>query len=145
MPTRNTNESEDNFISRCMSDEQMKSEFPDEAQRFAVCQTKLATEIVSFDYDGTLSTEKGKQLAKDLISKGVNVIIITARNSNEDNSDIESISKSLGINKIVYTNQRDKWSFIIKEKVSIHYDNNQEQIDKINEKTKAKGILFENS
>jgi len=145
MPTRNTNESEDNFISRCMSDEQMKSEFPDEAQRFAVCQTKLATEIVSFDYDGTLSTEKGKQLAKDLISKDVNVIIITARNSNEDNSDIESISKSLGINKIVYTNQRDKWSFIIKEKVSIHYDNNQEQIDKINEKTKAKGILFENS
>ena len=145
MPTRNTNESEDNFISRCMSDEQMKSEFPDEAQRFAVCQTKLATEIVSFDYDGTLSTEKGKQIAKDLISKGVNVIIITARNSNDDNSDIESISKSLGINKIVYTNQRDKWSFIIKEKVSIHYDNNQEQIDKINEKTKAKGILFENS
>ena len=145
MPTRNTNESEDNFISRCMSDEQMKSEFPDEAQRFAVCQTKLATEIISFDYDGTLSTEKGKQLAKDLISKNVNVIIITARNSNEDNSDIESTAKKLGINKIVYTNQRDKWSFIIKEKVLIHYDNNQEQIDKINEKTKAKGILFENS
>jgi len=144
MPTRNTNESEDNFISRCMSDEQMKSEFPDETQRFAVCQTKLATEIVSFDYDGTLSTDKGKELAKDLISKGVEVIIITARNSNEDNSDVESTAKKLGINKIVYTNQRDKWSFIIKEKVSIHYDNNQEQIDKINEKTKAKGILFVN-
>jgi hypothetical protein len=144
MPIRNTNESEDNFISRCMSDEQMKSEFPDEAQRFAVCQTKLATEIVSFDYDGTLSTDKGKELAKDLISKGVEVIIITARNSNEDNSDVESTAKKLGINKIVYTNKRDKWSFIIKEKVSIHYDNNQEQIDKINEKTKAKGILFVN-
>ena len=144
MPTRNINESEDNFISRCMSDEQMKSEFPDESQRFAVCQIKLATEIVSFDYDGTLSTEKGKQLATDLIAKGVNVIIITARNSNEDNSDVESTAKKLGIKKIVYTNQRDKWSFVIKEKVSIHYDNNQEQIDKINEKTKAKGILFTN-
>lgn len=100
--------------------------------------------MISFDYDGTLSTEKGKQLATDLIAKGEEVIIITARNSKDDNSDVESTAKKLGIKKIVYTNQRDKWSFIIKENVSIHYDNNQEQIDKINEKTKAKGILFTN-
>jgi dihydroxyacetone kinase-like predicted kinase len=143
MPTRNQNESEKDFISRCMSDEQMKNEFEDEAQRFAVCQTKLASEIISFDYDGTLSTDKGKELAKQFIEKGIEVIIITARNSNEDNSDVESTAKKLGINKIVYTNQRDKWSFVQKYKVSTHYDNNKEQVDKINDKTKSKGILFQ--
>lgn len=142
MPTRNQNENEEDFISRCMSDEEMKNEFPDEAQRFAVCQTKLASEVISFDYDETLSTDKGKELAKGFIAKGVEVIIITARNSNDDNSDIESTAKQLGINKIVYTNGRDKWSFIQKFKVSTHYDNNKEQVDKINEKTISKGILF---
>ena len=142
MPTRNQNESEKDFISRCMSDEQMKSEFKDEAQRFAVCQTKLAKEIISFDYDGTLSTDKGKELAKSFIEKGIEVIIITARNSTDDNSDIESTAKDLNINKIVYTNQRDKWSFVQKFKVSTHYDNNKEQVDKINEKTISKGVLI---
>lgn len=143
MPTRNQNENEEDFISRCMSDEEMKSEFPDEAQRFAVCQTKLASEVISFDYDGTLSTDKGKQLAKEMISKGIEVIIITARNSNDDNSDIESTAKDLGIDKIVYTNGRDKWSFVQKYKVATHYDNNKEQVNKINEKTISKGILFQ--
>lgn len=143
MPTPNPNESEKDFISRCMSDEQMKSEFKDEAQRFAVCQTKLAKEIISFDYDGTLSTDKGKELAKSFIEKGIEVIIITARNSTDNNSDIESTAKDLNINKIVYTNQRDKWSFVQKFKVSTHYDNNKEQVDKINEKTNSKGILFQ--
>lgn len=144
MPTRNQNESEKDFISRCMSDEQMKSEFKDEAQRFAVCTTKLATEVISFDYDGTLSTDKGKELAKGFIEKGIEVIIITARNSDDDNSDVEATAKKLGIDKIIYTNQRDKWSFIQKYKVSTHYDNNKEQVDKINEKTNSKGILFVN-
>lgn len=143
MPTRNQNENKEDFISRCMSDEEMKNEFPDEAQRFAVCQTKLASEVISFDYDETLSTDKGKELAKGFIAKGVEVIIITARNSNDDNSDIESTAKQLGINKIVYTNGREKWSFVQKFKVSTHYDNNKEQIDKINEKTISKGILFQ--
>jgi dihydroxyacetone kinase-like predicted kinase len=142
MPTRNQNEDEKDFISRCMSDEEMKNEFPNEEQRFAVCQTKLASEIISFDYDQTLSTDKGKELAKSFIEKGVEVIIITARNSNDDNSDIESTAKQLGINKIVYTNGRDKWSFVQKNKVSTHYDNNKEQIDKINSKTISKGVLI---
>jgi hypothetical protein len=142
MPTRNQNESEKDFISRCMSDEQMKNEFEDEAQRFAVCQTKLASEIISFDYDGTLSTDKGKELAKQFIEKGIEVIIITARNSNDDNSDVESTAQKLGISKIVYTNGRDKWSFVQKYKVSTHYDNNEEQVNKINEKTISKGVLI---
>ena len=30
-------ESEDEFISRCMGDDQMNKEFPDQDQRYAVC------------------------------------------------------------------------------------------------------------
>lgn len=97
---------------------------------------------ISFDYDGTLSTKKGKDLAAKFISEGKDVRILTARDSNGVNSDLESTAKDLGIEKIYYTNGRDKWSFILKYGIKEHYDNNKEQIDKINEKTTARGILF---
>ena len=97
---------------------------------------------ISFDYDGTLSTKKGKTLAAKFISDGKDVRILTARNIADDNSDLEATAKNLGIDTIYYTNGRDKWSFIIKYGIKEHYDNNKEQIDKINEKTKARGILF---
>ena len=97
---------------------------------------------ISFDYDGTLSTSKGKELAKKFISEGKDVRILTARNSQDDNSDLKSTATDLGIDKIYYTNGRDKWSFVLKYGIKEHYDNNKEQVDKINEKTNAKGILF---
>jgi len=97
---------------------------------------------ISFDYDGTLSTKRAKEIAKKFISEGKDVRILTARNSEDDNSDLKATAKDLGIDKIYYTNGRDKWSFIIKYGIKEHYDNNKEQVDKINEKTKAKGILF---
>lgn len=37
MPTKKEGEKRDEFISRCMSDEQMKKEFKDREQRIAVC------------------------------------------------------------------------------------------------------------
>jgi hypothetical protein len=97
---------------------------------------------ISFDYDGTLSTKKGKDLAAKFISEGKDVRILTARDSNGDNTDLESTAKDLGIEKIYYTNGRDKWSFVLKYGIKEHYDNNKEQIAKINEKTTARGILF---
>jgi hypothetical protein len=37
LPTRNKDEDKDTFVSRCMSNETMKKEYPDEKQRVAVC------------------------------------------------------------------------------------------------------------
>jgi len=37
LPTPNTGESESNFINRCMGNDTMKREFPDQKQRVAVC------------------------------------------------------------------------------------------------------------
>ena len=81
-------------------------------------------------------------MAAKFIADGKDVRILTARNIADDNSDLEATAKNLGIDKIYYTNGRDKWSFVIKYGIKEHYDNNKEEVDKINEKTKARGILF---
>ena len=62
IPTPKQQESENDFMQRCIINEKMKSEY-DLEQRIAICKdsynTKLASEKISFDYDGTLSTSKG--------------------------------------------------------------------------------------
>ena len=106
----------------------------------------MAIKTISIDYDGTLSTLKGKELARRLISEGNKVIILTARQSYGYNDDLYSIAEKLGINKsdIHFTNGQDKYNFVTRLHIDTHYDNNQEQVDKINENTTTKGILFKN-
>lgn len=41
MPTPNKGENRKDFISRCMGDSEMNSKFPDQGQRYAVCNTKF--------------------------------------------------------------------------------------------------------
>ena len=41
IPQPKQNEDNNEFIARCMSNETMLNEFPDAAQRLAVCQTQL--------------------------------------------------------------------------------------------------------
>lgn len=91
-------ESKDDFISRCIAIE-IKSGMPED-QAAAICYAKWeefgATasyneppvdinfapwEKVSFDYDGTLSTRRGQELAKQLISQGTRVFVVSARNT----------------------------------------------------------------
>ena len=71
------------------------------------------------------------------------VWILTARNES-DNEAVYSTAEKLGIPKsrIVFTNGKDKWSFVMRHKIDEHVDNNQEQIDKIKKNTLAKGTLF---
>lgn len=40
LPSRKLGESRDEFISRCVRDSKIKSEFPDLKQRVAVCSTQ---------------------------------------------------------------------------------------------------------
>lgn len=40
MPTPGATESKDEFLQRCMGDDEMNSEFPDQSQRYAVCISK---------------------------------------------------------------------------------------------------------
>lgn len=41
LPSPRNGEKSDDFLPRCMSDEQAKKDFPDRSQRFAVCSTRL--------------------------------------------------------------------------------------------------------
>lgn len=104
---------------------------------------KFAKLKVSFDYDGVLSTKKGKVLAKNEINNGNEVYIITARMKYSDNSDLYSIADNIGIKKeyIYFTNHHDKWEKIKELKINKHFDNNYKQIQDINKYTDAKGIL----
>jgi hypothetical protein len=100
---------------------------------------------VSLDYDGVLSTPKGIELAKRLISEGKDIYIVTARNSASDwNSGLFNRAKELGINrdKIYFTNGADKWKTLERLGIITHYDNNQEQLDKISKNTKTRAIKF---
>ncbi len=96
---------------------------------------------VSYDYDDTLSTEKGQKQAIADIKAGKQVYIITRRQKSQEVLDIAS---KLGIpqSKVIFTNGQLKWSAIKHYGIGTHYDNNQNEVDKINTMTQAKGIKF---
>ena len=104
----------------------------------------LAKTKISFDYDGTLSTTKGKELAAEKIASGHDVFIITARQREDNNDAIYTTAERLGIprSRIKYTNGKDKWPYMVRYDIDIHYDNNQDQVDKINANTLTRAILF---
>ena len=104
---------------------------------------KFNREKISFDFDGTLSTQKGQDMAKAKMEQGYTVYIVTARQQT-DSEEVLKVAAELGIPKsqIYFTNGADKWKLVSKLGISEHYDNNQEQVDKINQNTRVKGILF---
>jgi hypothetical protein len=119
------------FLQRCMSDEKMVSEYPQE-QRAAVCRSafeeKLAGEKISFDYDGTLSTLKGTELAQRLIDSGAEVYIISARG---DKDGMVSKAEKLGIpigRVYAMGSNKAKIEKIKELNIVTHYDNNADVI-----------------
>ena len=79
---------------------------------------------ISFDYDGTLSTKKGFELAKRLISEGDDLYIISARHTKQG---MIGTARTLGItpDKVYATGSNDAKIKKIKElKIKKHYDNN---------------------
>lgn len=134
IPTPKPYERVNEFMQRCMSDDKMISEY-DTEQRAAVCRSafeeKMASEKVSFDYDETLTTEKGMRLAEDWISKGADVYIISAR---QEKDGMLSRAKALGINESnVYATGSNKAKIEkIKElNITAHYDNNAEVVKEL--------------
>ena len=103
----------------------------------------LLASRISFDFDGVLSTPRGRKLAKLIIEGGATVYIITARMRSQS-EDVYKVAEVLGIKRerVIFTNNRDKWHVMAQYRIGTHYDDNAEQITKINEKTKTKGVQF---
>jgi uncharacterized HAD superfamily protein len=104
----------------------------------------LAKTKISFDYDGTLSTTKGKELAAEKLADGHDVWIITARQKEDNNNAVYTTAERLGIprSRIKFTNGQDKWKWMQRYDIDIHYDNNLDQVNLINERTLTRAILF---
>jgi hypothetical protein len=104
----------------------------------------LAKTRVSFDYDGVLSTPQGKRLAKNALADGLEVLILTARRKSDGQS-VFNVADRIGISRanVIFTEGFDKYTFVMKHHIGLHYDNNQEQVDKINARAPHhKAILF---
>lgn len=92
---------------------------------------KYAANKVSLDYDGVLSTDGGKSKAKELISQGLDVYIISAR---RDKQSMLGIAQELGIpSSRVYATGSNKAKIEKIKSLSIgtHYDNNPEVVNEL--------------
>jgi hypothetical protein len=98
---------------------------------------------VSIDFDDTLDTERGKELAKRLIAEGKTVYIVTRRQQSAS-EEVYKVADELGIPKsrVKFTNGAYKWETIKHYGIGTHYDNNSRVIELINSKTTAKGVKF---
>ena len=95
---------------------------------------------ISFDYDDTISTKKGGDLAKQLIADGNDVYIISARNLKVGMIDR---ARSIGIptNRVFATGSNENKIAKVKELgIETHYDNNENVIKELG----TKGKLFTN-
>lgn len=103
---------------------------------------------VSFDFDETLDREEIQEYAKELIQKGIEVWICTARTPDEEcdwatdwNDDLFEVSDRLGIprKRVIFTNMWDKFKFLPKE-VLWHLEDNSAEIRSMNKFSKVFAI-----
>jgi hypothetical protein len=129
----NKNEHETDFIPRCIS--YVVNEGKDTEQATAICysiwEQHFAGVKISIDYDDTLSTERGKALAKRLIAEGDTVYIISAR---QDKEGMLSVAKDLGIpeSRVYATgSNKAKVEKVKSLNISKHYDNNPDVVKEL--------------
>ena len=109
---------------------------------------------VTFDFDGTLQRPIVQDYATELISKGVNVHILTSRYDelhkhlyliNPTNSDLFEVARKLKIpfQHIHFTNMQDKATYLYDTNVIWHLDDDQNELYSIQQmKCKTVGIKF---
>lgn len=126
-------ESKEEFLPKCIK--YVIDEGKDSEQAVAICNSMWDNknfaegDKVSFDYDDTLSTAKGKELAQKEIDNGSTVYIISARDSKDG---MLSTAKELGIpeSRVYATGSNENKIAKVKElNITRHYDNNQDVID----------------
>jgi hypothetical protein len=132
----NPGESKDDFISRCIPYVINEGRTPDQAagKCYGMWEGKqdFALNKVSFDWDETLSTDRGKELLKDELRKGNIIYIISARNTTTQT--MYDVAKEYNIpSGHVYAtgSNNDKIAKIKELGITKHYDNNRDVISKL--------------
>lgn len=125
-------ETKEEFIPKCIK--YVIDEGKDSEQAVAICNSMWDNKSfaqgdkVSFDYDDTLSTAHGKELAQQEIESGSTVYIISARDSKEG---MLNVANELGIaeSRVYATGSNKAKVEKIKELgITKHYDNNADVI-----------------
>ncbi len=136
MPKPRQGEHKGDYLIRCMDNDKMKNDYPDNMQRYAVCQSiytqeKMAVKKISFDFDETLNTAEGKELAKRLNETGAQLYIISARDNKEG---MYKVADELNIPhfRIYALGTNEVKVFKVKDLgINIHYDNNPDVIKQL--------------
>lgn len=90
-----------------------------------LAQGKFEAKKVSLDYDGVLSTDKGKELLKRLLSEGIDVYVVSAR---REKMNVEGLPESRIY--AVGSNKR-KIETIKRLGIDTHYDDNPDVIEEL--------------
>lgn len=153
----------DSALGECIAREEAKGFTPKEA--YGHCASKVVVqpgpivlsednllvepvsfgEKISIDFDDTLSTPKGKELAIKLIDEGNDLHIVTRRNKN-DSAEVYKVAEEVGIPKenIHFTGGELKYKTLQQIGVDSHIDNNPDELNAIKENTKINAIKFAN-
>ena len=131
---RNPGEDRSDYINRC-TEYLIKNEGKQPDQAYAICNSEADNfsvgQKVSFDYDDTLSTTRGKGLALHEIQSGSEVYIISARHIKEG---MYKTADELGIphNRVYATGSNKAKIQKIKDlHITKHYDNNNDVINQL--------------
>ena len=92
--------------------------------------SKVKFEKISIDYDDTLSTDRGKELAKKLLEQGNELVVVTRRRDSQMD-EVRKVAKELGIDKVYNTNGELKWKKLKELGIKKHIDNNPDEIKAI--------------
>ena len=131
---RNPGEDRSDYINRC-TEYLITNEGKSPEQAYAICNSEADEysigQNVSFDYDDTLNTPRGRGLALHELQSGSNVYIISARGNKEG---MYPIADELGIphSKVFATGSNKAKIQKIKDlRIDKHYDNNEDVIDSL--------------
>lgn len=110
---------------------------------------------VSFDFDGTLTKPMTQAYASELVKRGVEVWICTARYDDKEagndyqNKDLYKIADRIGISRahIMYMNMTPKWRFFRDRPEFVwHLDDDRYELEGIKQNTVVRPIsVFGNS
>lgn len=98
---------------------------------------EFAAYRISMDYDDTLSTLRGQQLARRILNQGKDLYIITRRQESASGP-VYKITDDLGIprDKVHFTNGQLKWETIRRLHIQKHIDNNPDELKAIKDHLK---------
>lgn len=101
----------------------------------------FAHKRISFDFDDTLTTAKGQDMARRFLAANDEIFIITAR-TQSNGGPVYEIAQKLGIKKenVYFTAGKHKYILVNKLRIDKHIDNNTEELQLIRENTEAEAI-----